>query len=56
MNVIPEMRRAHLIWYLRFYYYQYVNTSAGWLLVPEGIMLRHWHGLLDIYISEIYSS
>jgi hypothetical protein len=19
MNVIPEMRRAHLIWYLRFY-------------------------------------
>jgi len=38
MKVIPEMCRAHYIWYLRFYYYHWVDTSAGGLLVPEGII------------------
>ena len=39
-----------------------VDTSAGGLLVPEGIIgpvvsvFRQWHGLLDIFIIEIYSS
>ena len=36
MKVIPEMCCAHLIWYLRFYYYHWVDTSVGELLVPEG--------------------
>ena len=26
-----------LFWYLRFYYYHWVDTSAGGLLVPEAI-------------------
>jgi len=39
MQVIPETRRAHWNWYLRFYYYHWVDTSAGGLLVPEGIIL-----------------
>jgi hypothetical protein len=38
MKIIPETRRAHKIWYLRFYYYHWVDTSAGGLLVPEGII------------------
>ena len=33
MKVIPETRRLHWIWYLRFYYYHWVDTSAGGLLV-----------------------
>ena len=64
MKVIPEMCCAHLIWYLRFYYYHWVDTFVGELLVPEGNIrpvvsasaLRHWHDLLGIYITEIYSS
>ena len=40
MKVIPKTRRAHQIWYLRFYYYHWVDTSrsAGGKLVPEGII------------------
>jgi hypothetical protein len=38
MNVIPETRRVHLIWYLRFYYHYWLDNSAGGLLVPEGII------------------
>ena len=38
MKVIPEPSRAHYIWYLRFYYYHWVDTSDGGLLVPKGIM------------------
>jgi hypothetical protein len=34
MNVIPEMS----IRYLFFYYYHWVHTTAGGLLVPEGII------------------
>jgi hypothetical protein len=37
MKVIPETRRAHYIWYLRFYYYHWFDTSAGGLLIPGGI-------------------
>jgi hypothetical protein len=38
MTVIPETRHVDLIWYLRFYYYHWVDISAGGLLVPEGII------------------
>jgi hypothetical protein len=38
MKVIPETRHVHWIWYLRFYYYHLVDTSAGGLLVPEGFI------------------
>jgi hypothetical protein len=38
MRVITETRRALWIWYLRFYYYHWIDTSAGGLLVPEGII------------------
>jgi len=38
MTDVSEMRRVHSIWYLRFYYYHWVDTSAGGLLVPEGII------------------
>jgi len=38
MKVIPETRHAHYIWYLRVYYYYWVDTSAGGLLVPGGII------------------
>ena len=37
MKVIRETRRAHSIWYLRFYFYSWVDTSAGRLLVPVDI-------------------
>ena len=37
------------------------DTVAGELLVPEGIIrpvnsVQHWHGSLDIFVIEIYSS
>ena len=32
MKVIPETRRAHRIWYVRFYYYHWVDTSDGGLV------------------------
>jgi len=35
MKVIAETRRTHY-WYLRFYYW--TDTSAGGLLVAEGII------------------
>ena len=38
MKVIPEMRRVYSILYQHFYYYHWVDTSAGKLLVPEGII------------------
>jgi aryl-alcohol dehydrogenase-like predicted oxidoreductase len=38
MKVIPETRRALQIRYLRFYYYHWVDTSAGGLLDPDGII------------------
>ena len=38
MKVIPETRRGHLIWYIRFYYYNWVDTSAGGLIVSDGII------------------
>ena len=45
---------------LRFYFDHWVDASAGELSIPVGIILpsvfRHWHGLLDISIIEIYSS
>ena len=60
MKVIPEMHSAHCIVYLHMYYYIWVDTCAGGLLVPEGI-IRPVVSLLAliwfmIYIcSEIYS-
>jgi hypothetical protein len=33
-----ETRRAHWIRYLLLYYYQWVDTSIGGILVPEGII------------------
>jgi hypothetical protein len=38
MKVIPETHRAHYIWYLTLYYYQWVDTSNGVILVPEVII------------------
>jgi hypothetical protein len=35
----PQTRRAHLISYLPLYYHHWVDTSAGGLLVPKGIIL-----------------
>ena len=32
------------------------DTSAGGLIVPESIMPRHLHGLIDIFITAMYSS
>jgi len=40
MKVIPQTRRSHQIRYLGLYYYHWVDTSAGGLLVPEGIIHR----------------
>jgi len=37
MNGFPETRRVHYIRYLRFYYYHWVDTSAGEILVSKGI-------------------
>jgi hypothetical protein len=37
MKVIPETRRAHSIWYLRFHYDDWVDISACGVLIPEGI-------------------
>ena len=34
MKVIPEKRRAHYIWYLRFYYYHWVDASTGCIISP----------------------
>ena len=60
MKVIPETRRSHTIWYLRFYYYHWVDATAVRLLVPEGIVhpvvnasVLTW---LISYIYYIYSS
>jgi hypothetical protein len=39
MKVIIEKCRAHQIRYLRLYYYHWVDTSAGGLLVSEGTIL-----------------
>jgi hypothetical protein len=38
MKIILETSRAHLIIYPRFHYYQWVDTSTGGLLVPDGII------------------
>ena len=38
MKVIPEVRRAHKMLYLRFYCEHWADISAGELLVPEGII------------------
>jgi len=45
----------------RVHYYHWVDSSAGGILVPEGIIppvVGIWEvtWLLDIYIIEIYSS
>jgi len=29
MKVIPETRRAHYIWYLRFFYWLYLKLYSG---------------------------
>ena len=42
-------------WYLRFYYYHWVDTTADEILVPDGIR-PVVDGLLAIFIIEIYSS
>jgi hypothetical protein len=34
-----ETLHAHQIWYLRFYYYHWVDTSAGGLLVLDASAL-----------------
>jgi hypothetical protein len=40
----------------RFYYYHWFDASAvGWLIVPE-IIIFPVVSLLDIFITEIYSS
>ena len=65
MTVIPEMRRAHYIGYLRFFYYHRINTAACELYVHASIIhpvvsvsvvkfcIRHnyvWN-----FVSKLYS-
>jgi len=38
LEVIAETRRAHLIWYLRFYCYHRVDSSADEIFVSDGIV------------------
>ena len=38
MKVNPETLRTSYIWYPRLYYYHWVDTSSGGLLVPEVII------------------
>jgi hypothetical protein len=38
MRVIPETHPVHEIKYLRFYYYHWINISAGRILVPGEII------------------
>jgi hypothetical protein len=40
VKVVQETRRDHQILYFCLYYYHWVDTSAGGLLFPEGI-IRH---------------
>jgi len=49
MNVIQETCRVHLIRYLRIYYYHWIQTSAGRLLVSEGF-IRPIVTKLTIYV------
>ena len=57
LMVMPETRRSHNAWYLRFYYYQGVNASTPPSVTSaQQSVLRHWHNLFDIFIIEIYSS
>ena len=37
-KVVQETRRDHQILYFWLYYYHWVDTSAGGLLVPKGII------------------
>jgi len=55
IKVIPEARRAHQNWYLRFHYYHWVDTSSGGLLVSEGIISpRVSDSVLTWFIRYIY--
>ena len=62
MKIIPEKRLTHKIWYLRLYNYHWVDTSAGGLFVPEGIVrpvpsisALTWF-IIYISVIEIYNS
>jgi hypothetical protein len=59
--MIPETSCVHYNWYLHLYYYHWVDTSAGGLLVPEGIIRPVGSGsALTLFIRyifiEIYNS
>ena len=49
MKVILETHRAQLIRYLRFYYYHWVGTSTGGLIVPDCII--YLLAIKDVYRS-----
>ena len=51
MKVLPERRHEHYIWYLRLYYYHWVNTSADvertwWRFFQKGVVSTKF----DIYV------
>jgi len=56
MKAIPEMHRAHEIWYLRFNYHHWVVTSACGLFIHDDII----HPVVSVssltwFIKYIYS-
>jgi hypothetical protein len=56
---VPD--EGYSIWYLRFYYYHWVDTAAGVILVPASIIrLVVNASVLTLFIKyifmEIYSS
>ena len=60
-KVHRECFHMKLVWYRRFYYYHWVDISAGGLLVPYGIIhpvvsVSALTCLLDKFVIEIDSS
>jgi hypothetical protein len=57
MMVIPETHHVQQIWYLRLYYYDWVDAPADELLFLDGITRSVVRiGLSDIFIIQLYSS
>ena len=51
MKVISEMIHDHYIRYLRCYYYQWVYSSTGELVVHEGIFRPLISGFIPLQVS-----
>ena len=55
-TILPVVSALALTWFIRYiYYYHWVDTSAGWLLAPEGTILPVVSALaLTWFIRYIY--